>query len=755
MSKANKAAKKRQSQPGRTGATPDGPHLLQQAEVALANGQIDSACQILAQAPSARSTPQGQDLLIAAFTAQACERWEKPARALISLERALEVAPTDAELRRLHGTLLRRSGRWRAALADLDEAQRLAPGAQSIALEALLAHLAAGERGPGLVALAAGIGPAAAGLVAALLAAAAGDLAEAEQVLARVPQPLAKLMRAVLLLAKGEGHVALPMLRQSAADDSLPGLASAYARFYLGLAYARRRELPEAAQALEDALTLGLSRDLVRDHLAWVYNQLAIDAVLEQDLARAADWLAKLSEVGGPMATAARENVAYALRLCGQEKAREEDYDEAARLWAKALEITPRDFALRQNLAVALERADRTDEAIPHWHELVQQLAKGATTVGKGRRAGTAATEDEALRAHVRAVAHRHLADLYLEEDDVERAIVQLERALAVVPEDADTRSVLASLLIEWGELRKALPHYERLAAEQPDSVEGFVGLATVQRLLGNLDVAVEALERAYALAPDDPLIRVGLGFNIATRVLRAPAAAGAERDARRALELLPRGRVLGVVALGAAQLAQGNRREASRTFKRCLKEADDKANAALEVGRAYWRAGERDLAAAAWAEAMKKAKRSPERFGSLAVQWAKAGEIARCKECFQELLRRRLEADARDAAEMISALPQGAAFLRRALLELIPWALHIEDRMFIAEGLLRVGDVPSARPLLNNIAMESVQAGFPAGIIFVMDLDHKYRYRLLERKTAVAVSKWLDTNLLAERPAF
>jgi len=751
-SKANKASKQHHGRPSQAGNALATAHLLGQAQAALDGGAIDTACQVLSQARDASATPQGRQLLVAAYAAQAFARWDKPARALASLERALEVAPDDAELRWLHGSLLRRGGRLRAALPELDQAHRLAPGEARIAFEALLAHLAAGERGQHLAALASGGAPTA-DLSRAFYAATAGDLSAAEQALARTQHPLAKLARAILLLAKGESHAALATLRQSTADASLPGPVRAYAGLYLGIAYLRRRELQPAVQALTEALGLGLPRDLAREHLTWAYNQLVIDAVLAQDLAGAADWLIKLSELGGPTAEAARNNVAYALRLRGQEMAQAGDYDEAASLWARALEITPRDFVLRQNLAIALERADRADEAIPHWHELAQQAAR----VGKGKREGASRAEDEALGVHVQAVAHRHLADLYLEEEDIERATVQMERALALVPEDPEARSTLAMLYVEAGAPRKAIPQLERVIAERPEAIDAYINLATAQRLLPDVGAAAKTLERAYALAPDNPLVSIGLGTNLALRALQAPAAPAAETDARRALELLPRGRILGLVALGAVQLAQGKRREAIQTLKRCVRQARDKANAALEVGRAYWQAGEGELAVEAWAEAMKRAKHSPDRFVDLAVEWAKADDIGRCQECLKELLARGAEEEAIDAAEDIIALPQGRPFLRRVLNGMIAWAHDggVVDRMFLAEGLLRAGDQAAARPLINDLAREAVASDDLEVILFVTDLDYKHKYKLLERGTARIVADWLDAYPRSTWPDF
>src|SRR3989304_2050140 len=104
-------------------------------------------------------------------------------------------------------------------------------------------HLATGDRGQQLAALAAGNGTQAAELASGILAAAQGDPSAAEQALVRAQQPIAKLIRAIMLLARGESHLALPLLRQSASDEALPGLSRAYASFYCGIAHVRRRDL--------------------------------------------------------------------------------------------------------------------------------------------------------------------------------------------------------------------------------------------------------------------------------------------------------------------------------------------------------------------------------------------------------------------------------------------------------------------------------------------------------------------------------
>lgn len=725
----------------------DAGQTLRQAESALAKGDVEVACQMLSQVREAQSTPEGRKLVRAAFTAQTYERWEKPARALGSIERALQVAPAEPALHKLRGTLLRRSGRLRAAVAELDEARRLLPGNPSVALESLLTHLATGDRGAQLGDLAGGVSAQGTGLGAALPAAADGDLATAERELARSPQPAHDLTRAVVLLAKGEGHRALPLLERSVADNSLPNFARSYAGFYLGVALVRRRQLPPAAHAFEEALELGLPQELAREHLVWTYNQLVIDAVLNGKLADAADWLNKLVALGGTEAAAARQNVAYVLSLLGQERARAGAYDEATRVWREALEITPRDFALRQNLAVALERADRADEAIPHWHELVQQLSKGSGKVKKDQPDGRVAAKDEALTAHVRAVAHRHLADLYLEEDDVERAIVQMERALAVVPDDVDTRRELARLLMEEGSTRKAIPHYQRLVAAQPEVASHHLELGMAHEVVGEIDAELAELSEAYALEPTNQAVRLTLGKASGTRALAAPEAATAAGDAHRAMELLPPEIAVGTIAFGAVQLAGGKRREAAKAFKKAIKQAANKAVAVIAVGGAYWRAGERDLAVAAWVDAMKKALHQPRYFATLAERWAEAGDPERCRECFAALLSRGLLNQGMGAIDKIAASPQLRPLLRQVVGELEAAAPGERTRLFVCESLLHLGDLPASRAMMNRIALEAVANNEWRSIVFVTELDYRYRFKLLERKVAMAVSHWLDAH--------
>src|SRR3990172_379998 len=223
-------------------ALPDPDLLARKVELALGQGQVDVACDLLSQI---KQTPGALDrtLCAKAYAAQAYARWDRPGRALASLERAIEMAPKDAGLRHLHGNLLRRLGRIKAATAELAEALRLAPDDHRIAFEALLARMASGDRSEELAPLAAGLDPAQARRASALLAAINGELPSAAQLLAGSTDPVDGLVRAVLLLAQGEPERTLPSLEILSAQEDLPHAVRAYANLFQGIALVQTRQL--------------------------------------------------------------------------------------------------------------------------------------------------------------------------------------------------------------------------------------------------------------------------------------------------------------------------------------------------------------------------------------------------------------------------------------------------------------------------------------------------------------------------------
>ncbi|MBI4317688.1 MAG: tetratricopeptide repeat protein [Chloroflexi bacterium] len=743
-----KKAKNRQVQGKATRQGLDADTLVRRAESALMRGEADLACDLLSQVRCSPTDLAAAELRARAYITQLFSRWDKPGRALSSIERAIEAAPDRADLRRLHGNLLWRLGRVRPAAVELAEAQRRAGGDGQIAFEALLARMHSGERGGDIAGLAASLEGTAARRAAALLAAVEGDLAASESALAGSQDPVDSLMRGVILLAQRQAEQGIAALEGVAATEQLPGAIAAYANLYLGIARAQTRQLATAANALEKARSCGARDDQVRPCLAWVYQQLAIDAVLNGDLSGAAAAFQQLAGLGGPEAVGARENAAYALSLHGQEQARAGNYDAAAGAWSRALAITPRDAALRQNLAVALERAGRKDEAIPHWQDLVRQLPRAGGKEARRAAGGRADGDEGAIQRHVRAVAHRHLADLYLDQHETERAIEQMERALQAVPSDVETHRALARLLMEEGQMRKSLAHFEQVVAIGPAGADDHLDLGLAHTACQNEQLGIEHMEKALGMAPDNPSVRHLLGRALAQRARTSPSASTALDDAQRALDLLGLNdpfRGPATLALGAVQWAQGETRRAQKTFNEALKLAVDRTAASVHVGQVYWDAGERDLAIATWNKAMKKAAKSTVTSLALARTWGLAGDFQKCEECLSNLL---MHDDAEYVVEVVKEIAktrQSQPALRQMLHRLVAETEDLSDRVRLAEALICVGDWEGASTLLRSVAREAVKQDDADAMLDATDLDYKYNYKLLDKKTAGIVLDWME----------
>ncbi len=727
--------------------------LTRRVESALARQEVDGACQLLSQARQQREafsrelSASDRDLCARAYAAQAFARWDKPTQALDSLDRAIDLMPESAEIHRFRGNVLRRLGRTKLAVEALVEARRLAPEDQRIGLELLLTRMANGDRGADLVDQSSSLDGPMAGVALSLVAALRGDLSSAEGVASALQDPIGELQHAVFLLAQGQAVRAIPLLEKVAAREQSSGTAKACALFYLGVARVQRRELSLAADAVDKAQTLGVPAERVRVHLGWVCKHLAIDAVLGGDLAGAARWFGRLEKLGGPDAPAAGGNAALALTLMGQAAAKGEDYQGAITAWSQALATRPRDAALRQNLAIALERAGRTDEAITHWNELVRQIPREAKKDARQRVGGLAAMGEDEMLKHIRALAHQHLADLYLEEDEIDLAVEQLERALQLLPTDAEIRRNLAASLVEQGRFDKAIPHLERVVADAPGDAGRQLELGMALVAAGSEEAGVEHLEKSLALWPEHPLARFSLGMALARRTVKSPRAPNALADARRAVELLPAiGAFAGLLALGAAQLAQGDRRSADKTFNEAAKRTPDKADTLVKIGGAYWDAGETKAAVAAWTKAQKEAKKNPCAYADLVEEWAKAGDSGRCEECLAASMNHN-EDEALEAIERVAKERELQPFLRQALHHVAAFTGDLIERAYLAQGLVYSGDMQGARTLLCSVARQAIEEDDDEVLGVVLSLDLKYKHKLLNSGTSEVVQDWLNAN--------
>jgi arylsulfatase A-like enzyme/Tfp pilus assembly protein PilF len=100
----------------------------------------------------------------------------------------------------------------------------------------------------------------------------------------------------------------------------------------------------------------------------------------------------------------------------------------------------------------------------------------------------------EIVRDHPEYVmVHIHMARIAMDQNDMAQAVVHLEQALEISPDDTDTHHYMGLALVDLGRTDEAIDHYEQALATRPDAAaetHTALGLALVSQ--GKLDEAIK-----------------------------------------------------------------------------------------------------------------------------------------------------------------------------------------------------------------------------------------------------------------------
>ena len=238
-------------------------------------------------------------------------------------------------------------------------------------------------------------------------------------------------------------------------------------------------------------------------------------------------------------------------------------YADEETLWRDNVAKNPKAWAAHNNLGVALERANRIQEAIEHY--------------------------EEALRIKPEyAEADYNLGGALVRLGRGQEAVGHYEQALRVRPDFAAAHNNLGAALVRLGRVQEAVGHYERVLRMRPDSAEAHNNLANALARFGKIPEAVKHYEQALQLNPDYGEPRNNLAWLLATL---APAEGG---DPPRAVALAERAcetagnRVAAYWdTLAVAYAAAGRFDKASATAQKAigLAYSDGRPDLAREIG--------------------------------------------------------------------------------------------------------------------------------------------------------------------------
>ena len=134
------------------------------------------------------------------------------------------------------------------------------------------------------------------------------------------------------------------------------------------------------------------------------------------------------------------------------------------------------------------------------------------------------------------AEAHGNLAAALQARGQFEAAVASGRRALQIRPDFAEAHNNLASTLQELGQLDEAVASYRRALELKPDFAEGHNNLGVALRDIGQLDEAVASCRRALEIKPDFAEAHNNLGLAL----IELGQLDGALASFRRAIEIKP-----------------------------------------------------------------------------------------------------------------------------------------------------------------------------------------------------------------------
>jgi len=213
-------------------------------------------------------------------------------------------------------------------------------------------------------------------------------------------------------------------------------------------------------------------------------------------------------------------------------------------LWRHALACTPDNVKAEQNLAEALDRQGRRDEAIAYCRLATQHAIDCWPFNGLGALLAREGKLDEAVAQYRQALAknpdaylvHVNLGAALARQEQFDEAKQHFDRALEINPRGIDACVSLSHLLIYQKKFDEARAALERAIAIDPYSSTARNDLGSAFFLEGKIDESIPHYEAALALDPRFVLAHNNLASALAARG-RAKEAIG---HYRRALELDP-----------------------------------------------------------------------------------------------------------------------------------------------------------------------------------------------------------------------
>ena len=185
-------------------------------------------------------------------------------------------------------------------------------------------------------------------------------------------------------------------------------------------------------------------------------------------------------------------------------------YRDAITLWEDAVAAQPDDPVARTNLAVLLNKAGRTSEAIEqlnHALAIRSDFPKAQNDLGVAL--ASAGQSEDAIKRFEKAIElapdyaepHHNLAIAYAKSGRIPQAIAELQQALQLNPRYAKAHLDLGTVLAATGRLTEAVQHYQQAAQLKPNMPDSYFALALLYEKMQQPADAITAAQQALRVA--------------------------------------------------------------------------------------------------------------------------------------------------------------------------------------------------------------------------------------------------------------
>jgi protein O-mannosyl-transferase len=211
-------------------------------------------------------------------------------------------------------------------------------------------------------------------------------------------------------------------------------------------------------------------------------------------------------------------------------------------LFEHTLRYTADNCVAENNLAGALEKAGRIEEAAMHYRNAVQIKPD-------------------------QEIFHDNLGLLLVKQGKVNEAVAQFEEALRLKPDSAGDHYNMGVALGDLNRLDEAVSHFKEALRIKPDNEMYHDSLGVVLDKLGRTDEAISHFKEALRLKPDDANVHFNLGVALANQARLDEAAS----HFRESLRIKPDDAVVRNM-LGTVLADQGKLTESAESFREALR---------------------------------------------------------------------------------------------------------------------------------------------------------------------------------------